>query len=78
MPPELLLFHEGPSRILVSTTDPSKIFEAARRNNVQAIEIGATLESRVTIRNRNDILIDSRVDELQDLWANSLEHLLHV
>jgi phosphoribosylformylglycinamidine synthase len=74
--PELLLFHEGPSRVLVSATDPTKIFEAARRNNVQAIEIGATLESRVTIRNRNDILIDSRIDELQDLWANSLEHLL--
>ncbi|HEY3939454.1 MAG TPA: phosphoribosylformylglycinamidine synthase subunit PurL [Bryobacteraceae bacterium] len=78
IPPELLLFHEGPSRVLVSTQDPGEIFEAARRNSVQAIEIGATLESRVTIRNRNDILLDCRVDELQDLWSNSLEHLLQI
>jgi phosphoribosylformylglycinamidine synthase len=78
IPGELLLFHEGPSRVLVSAQDPGEIFEAARRNSVQAIEIGATLEARVTIRNRNDILIDCRVDELQDLWSNSLEHLLQL
>ena len=75
--PEMLLFHEGPSRILVSTNDPQKVLSAARKNNVEATEIGATLESRVIIRNRNQRLIDSRVDELKDLWSHSLEHLLH-
>ncbi len=77
MAPELLLFHEGPSRVLVSTATPERVFASAKKNGVQAIEIGVTLESRVTIRNRNRILIDSRVDELKDLWNGALEHLLH-
>jgi phosphoribosylformylglycinamidine synthase II len=76
LPPELLLFHEGPSRILISTPTPEKVFAAARKNNVQAIHIGVTLESRVAIRNRNQILIDSPVAELKDSWTNALEHLL--
>src|SRR6185437_4628220 len=45
--PEILLFHEGPSRILVSTGDPQKVFSAARKNRIEAVEIGVTLESRV-------------------------------
>ena len=75
--PELLLFHEGPSRILVSTATPDRVLEVANKNNVQAVTIGVTLESRVVIRNRNQILINSRVDELKDIWKNALEHLLH-
>ena len=72
-----MLFHEGPSRILVSTDAPEKVFAAAERNGVQAISIGVTLDSRVVIRNRDEILIDSHVAELKDSWKNSLEHLLH-
>jgi phosphoribosylformylglycinamidine synthase subunit PurL len=74
--PELLLFHEGPSRILVSTMKPERVFALAEKNNVQAVALGVTLESRVIIRNRDKILIDSRVDELKDLWNSALEHLL--
>jgi phosphoribosylformylglycinamidine synthase II len=76
LPPELLLFHEGPSRILISTANPEKVFAAAQRNNVEAVQIGVTLKSRVTIRNRNEILIDNLVADLKDAWANALEHLL--
>jgi phosphoribosylformylglycinamidine synthase len=75
--PELLLFHEGPSRILVSTATPERVFASAERNGVQAITIGVTLDSRVTIRNRNRILIDTRVGELKNIWNSALEHLLH-
>ena len=50
LPPELLLFHEGPSRILVSTATPERVFAAAKKNGIQAITIGVTLDSRVTIR----------------------------
>ncbi len=74
--PELLLFHEGPSRILVSTATPERIFAAADRNGVQAVPIGVTLDSGVTIRNRNRVLIDSRVAELKNVWSGALEHLL--
>ncbi len=76
LPPEILLFHEAPSRILLSTTSPEKIFAAAQEKGVEAVTIGVTLKSRVVIRNRERVLVDSRVDELEDLWANSLESLL--
>jgi phosphoribosylformylglycinamidine synthase len=74
---EILLFHEGPSRILVTTENPGNVLAVAQRNNVQAMTIGATLEARVTIRNRNEILVDSAVEDLKSLWAHALEHLLH-
>jgi phosphoribosylformylglycinamidine synthase len=74
--PEILLFHEGPSRILLATANPENVLAVAQRNNVQAAVIGATLEARVTIRNRNDILIDSAIDDLKAPWAHALEHLL--
>ncbi len=74
--PALLLFHEGPSRVLVSTADAQRVLRAATRNNIQAVEIGVTLESRVIIRNRNQVLVDSRVDELSEGWNTALEHLL--
>jgi phosphoribosylformylglycinamidine synthase len=77
MAPELLLFHEGPSRVLVSTRDSDYIFSICAKNNVQAVTIGATLESRVTIRNRDKILIDSSISDLKSVWSNALEHLLH-
>ncbi len=76
MLPELLLFHEGPSRVLVSTDNPKPIFAAADKNGVQAVEIGVTLEARVVVRNRDTILIDSRVDELSRRWDRALETLL--
>jgi phosphoribosylformylglycinamidine synthase len=77
LPHEMLLFHEGPSRILVTTDKPENVLSAAQRNNVQATVIGVTLELRVTIRNRNEILIDSAVEDLKGPWTQALEHLLH-
>ena len=41
--PELLLFHEGPSRVLVSTAEPERIIEIAARHAVEAIRIGSTV-----------------------------------
>jgi phosphoribosylformylglycinamidine synthase len=77
MGPEYLLFHEGPSRILVSTANPERVLAVAKQCGVEALQIGATLEWRVTIRNRNDILIDCRLSELKDLWSSALQDLLH-
>ncbi len=73
---EILLFHEGPSRVLVSTSYAEQVFAAAKQNDIEAVTIGATLEARVRIRNRDEVLIDSRLDELKDIWDNALEHLL--
>ncbi len=76
LPPELLLFHEGPSRILVSTASPDRVLAAAQKNNIEAVKIGVTLEARVIVRNYEEVLIHSRVDELFQDWDRALEHLL--
>jgi len=73
---ELLLFHEGPSRVLVSTADPDRVFASAARNRIEAVAIGVTVDSRVVIRNRNQVLIDASVQELHDLWDGAFENLL--
>ncbi|MBV8864031.1 MAG: phosphoribosylformylglycinamidine synthase subunit PurL [Acidobacteriaceae bacterium] len=75
--PEILLFHEGPSRVLVSTASPDRVLAAAKKNNVEAVKIGVTLETRVVVRNHGKVLIDSRAGELFQNWDRALEHLLH-
>ena len=39
--PEFLLFHEGPSRIIVSTGNPEAVLAAARKNSIEAIVVSA-------------------------------------
>jgi phosphoribosylformylglycinamidine synthase len=73
---EYLLFHEGPSRILVSTAVPEEIFSICLKNDVPVMTIGVTLEARVTIRNRETVLIDRSVRGLCAGWRGGLEHLL--
>jgi phosphoribosylformylglycinamidine synthase len=76
--PELLLFHEGPSRILVSTATPEGVFALAKKNSIEAVAIGVTLNESLTIRNGNAILIHCPVRELKSTWSGALEHhLLH-
>jgi len=77
LPPELLLFHEGPSRILVATGTPNRVFAAAERHGVLTLEMGTTLAGHLRIRNRGRILIDSPVRELRDIWEGALEQMLH-
>jgi phosphoribosylformylglycinamidine synthase II len=77
LPPELLLFHEGPSRVLVSTAEPERVFAASKEKGIEALSIGVTLKSRVKIQNRDQVLIDGRVEDLKDLWNGSLQQLLH-
>lgn len=75
--PELLLFHEAPSRILISTSHPEQVLLAAQKYNIEAVTIGVTLESRVAIRHQTSVLIDSQISELYDRWDKALERLLH-
>jgi phosphoribosylformylglycinamidine synthase len=75
--PEMLLFHEGPSRILVSTTQPAAILAEARKNSIEATEIGVTLKARVVVRNRTETYFDSMIEDLKPVWSESLNHLLH-
>ena len=74
--PEFLLYGEAPSRILVSTADPSSIQTIAQEFGVPAIVVGDTMVGRLAVRNRNLPLIDSEVEGLRRLWAGALEERL--
>ncbi len=75
--PELLLFHEGPSRLIVSTSDPAAVEKIAAAHGVPALKIGQTSDGSLVIRNRGTVLIRTQVRELKQCWASALENLLH-
>jgi len=73
---ELLLFHEGPSRVLVSTAEPERVAEIAARHGVEAPRVGATIKEGMVIRNRGAELIRARVEALRDIFEKALENKL--
>ena len=70
---EFLLFHEGPSRILVSTSKPENVLEIARKKGIEAAQIGVTMKERLQIRNRSEWLVDCSLSDLKEPWEKSLE-----
>jgi phosphoribosylformylglycinamidine synthase subunit PurL len=74
--PELALFHEGPSRVLVSTATPEAVERIARENKIDVIRIGVTMKSRLRIGDGSVTWIDSPVDRLQQVWENALAEKL--
>jgi phosphoribosylformylglycinamidine synthase len=75
--PEFLLFHEGPSRILISTAEPGRVLEIAKAHEVEAIVAGQTVEGRLVIRNGRERLVNCEVSPLREAWQGALEHALH-
>ncbi len=71
--PEFLLFHEGPSRVLISTERPDEVLCIAAEHGVEAIEAGSTVEGRVAVRNRAETLIDLNFAPLRKAWEGALE-----
>jgi phosphoribosylformylglycinamidine synthase II len=69
---ELALFHEGPSRILLSTASPDFVAEIARKHEVEAVPVGETVADRYTIEG----LIDCTVESLRKPWASALAEAL--
>ena len=74
--PEFALFHEGPSRILVSTAVPEAVEEIARKYNVEALRIGVTINTELRIGDGSVTWIDSPVDRLKQVWENALAEQL--
>jgi len=74
--PELLLFHEGPSRILLSTSNPDAVAAIAGRHGVESLAAGVTIESGLEIRNRNSPLLSVSMDSLRTIYEGSLESQL--
>jgi phosphoribosylformylglycinamidine synthase subunit PurL len=72
--PELLLFHEGPSRALISTAQPEKVAEIAARHGVEAPVLGVTMKGELEINRGGTRLAAWKVDTLRSTWEGSLEH----
>jgi phosphoribosylformylglycinamidine synthase subunit PurL len=74
--PEFALFHEGPSRILVSTSQPQAVEKIARDNKIECLRLGVTMKERLQIGHNSDTWVDCRVERLREVWENALENLL--
>jgi phosphoribosylformylglycinamidine synthase II len=71
--PEILLFHEGPSRILISTAHPKRIAEIAGKHGVEAPAIGTTIEKGLEILQRSQTLGVWDIAALKSAYEHSLE-----
>ena len=81
---ELLLFHEGPSRIIVSTSSLLRVEEICRKHSVEAVRIGDTIADRLTIRGADtepsasaSDLLDTEIQILKRPWQTALETMLN-
>jgi len=75
--PEFALFHESPSRILVSTSQPEEVLKIAAKNNIEAPRIGVTMKKRFRIQCGSETLVDCDLDRLKQPWETALERMLH-
>jgi hypothetical protein len=64
LPPEYLLFHESPSRILLSTSHAETIGRIAAKHDVELTRIGVTMKERLRIQNGPVTLIDCDIATL--------------
>jgi phosphoribosylformylglycinamidine synthase subunit PurL len=71
--PEVLLFHEGPSRMVLSTASPGAVAAIAARHGVEAPRVGVTIEAGLEIRNRTVPLISATIEGLRRVYEGSLE-----
>src|SRR5579871_1215147 len=76
-PAHVALFHENPSRILISTAEPEKIRAIAAKNGVECDQIGVTMKERLQIRSSEATLLNCDITELKQPWATSLETMLN-
>lgn len=75
--PELLLFHEGPSRILISTSQPEKIMAIAREFGVESPVVGVTIKKRLQLSNRSQVLLDCDLATMKDQWQTAFGRALN-
>src|SRR5262249_47433451 len=70
--PEFALFHEGPSRVLISTTQPEAVEKIAAENQVECVRIGVTMKELLRI-DCESVTCAGRVNRLREVWENALE-----
>jgi phosphoribosylformylglycinamidine synthase len=71
--PEVLAFHEAPSRILISTAHPGKVAAIAERHGIEAPVVGVTIEKGLEIRQRAMTLGSWEIATLKAVYNSALE-----
>jgi phosphoribosylformylglycinamidine synthase len=74
--PEISLFGESPSRILISTANPERVREIAMKHNVLCAVIGVTIKERLQIGNGREMLIDISTTDLKHSFEETLPQLV--
>jgi phosphoribosylformylglycinamidine synthase len=70
--PEVLAFHEGPSRILISTAQAKQVAAIAERHGVEAPVVGVTIEAGMEIRQRGNTLGSWDIAALRAAYEGAL------
>ncbi len=71
--PEMLAFHEGPSRILISTSNPKRVTAIAEKYEIDAPVVGVTIEKGIEIRQRTITLGSWEIAALKAAYDGALE-----
>jgi len=71
--PEVLAFHEAPSRILISTAHPGKVAAIAENHGIEAPVVGVTIEKGMEIRQRAMTLGSWEIATLRAAYEGALE-----
>ncbi len=75
--PELVLFHEPPSRILISSGHEQEVHSIANKYRIFCDVIGVTMKERLQIRNRGELLLQAHVSDLAERYESAFPELLH-
>ncbi len=71
--PEVLAFHEAPSRILISTGDPKRVAAIAEKYEIEAPVVGVTIEKGLEIRQRTVTLGSWEIAALKTAYERAFE-----
>jgi phosphoribosylformylglycinamidine synthase subunit PurL len=74
--PDVLLFNESPSRILLSTAKPQEVADIASKHGVEAPVVGVTIEMDLAILQRGAILGRWHIGELEAVYEGALESVI--
>ena len=72
LPADLLLFHEAPSRVLLSTAVPEQVAAVAAHHHIEAPVVGVTIETEVVIAQKGRVLGRWEVTELHAAFEEAL------
>jgi phosphoribosylformylglycinamidine synthase subunit PurL len=74
--PEVVMFHEAPSRILLTTSHPKRVAAIAEKHSVECPVLGTTIEKGIEIRQRSITLGSWEIGALRAAFEGSLEQQL--